>query len=118
MSFIYIAFFFAILAPLTAQEMPPSLYVPFDLELYPRAYYPWWLFLIWSCFASAVLGPNSCMFFGSLMGYLSNEFKILGMSYGGIFKNIHEGNDVSDEVLLEIKERFKKNINYHVELLR
>ena len=112
------AFFFAILTPLMAHEMPPSLYIPFNLELYPGAYYPWFALMNYSCFASAVLSPNSCMFLGSLIGYLSNEFKILGLSYGETFKDLNEINEVSDEVLVRIKERFKKNIDYHAQLLR
>ena len=118
MLFFYSAFTVSILGPLVAHEMPPSFYVPFDVELYPRAFYPWFFFLIWSCFASAVLSPNSCMFFGSMIGFLSNEFKILGMSYGETFKDLHEVKDVSDDILVEIKKRFKNNINYHVELMR
>ena len=118
MSLTYFAFCCATLGPLLTHEIPPSLYVPIDLELHPGAYYPWFFFLMWSCFSSAVLNPNSCMFFGSMIGFLSNEFKILGISYGETFKDLHEVKDVSDDVLVKIKETFKKNINYHVKLMR
>ena len=118
MSLTYFAFCCAALSSLMAHEMPPALYVPIDFELYPGAYYPSFFFLMWSCSSSAVLGPNSCMFFGSLILFLSNEFKILGISYGETFKDLQEIPEISDDILVKIKETFKKNIDYHVELMR
>ena len=100
MSFIYLVFCFTFSTPLVAHEMPPSLYIPFNVELYPEAYYPCFALLILSCVSSAVLIPNSCMFLGSLIGFLSNEFKILGLSYDETFKDLNEGNEVQKKYRL------------------
>ena len=114
----YSVFSISALVHLVAHMIPPSIYIPFEVELYPGAFYPVFVFLLWACFASAVLGPNSCLFFGSLIGFLSNEFKILGISYGETFKDIYEVENVSDEILDKIKQGIKKNIKYHVQLMR
>ena len=120
MTFIYFAFFCAALAPVVAyqnsREMGSSVHIPTDLTLYPKAAYPWIIFLSWSCVSSALLGPNSCMFFGSLIGFLNNEFKILGISYSKIFMDVKH--EIDDEAFFDIKRKLKANINYHVQLMK
>lgn len=57
------------------------------------------------------------MYFGSLIGFLNNEFTILGVSYSKVFKNLKVDEIVPNEILRQVQEKLKDNINYHVQLL-
>lgn len=114
MTCIYFAFFCAILAPLMDHQLPSAIHIPTDLNQHPNAFYLWFIFFGVSCYASALLGPNSCMFFGCLIRFLSNEFKILGISYGKTFDDL---DNASDHEINIINDQFKKNISYHVQLM-
>ena len=87
-----------------AHEVPAPIRWPKSYGSYPMAYYPWFIFLAWSAISSALLGPNSCLFFGSLIGYLNNEFKILCLAYRNVFEELsdNEKEEISEESLENI----------------
>lgn len=116
-SFTYLTFLLSIVGSLVDHVLPPGFHNPITFKDYPKAFYPWYIVFNWLCIPSALLGPNSCMFFGSLMSFLRNEFKILGIAYSNVFKNLID-EQICDESLDDILSKLKVNVKYHVKLLK
>ena len=105
--------------PLLAHKLPTPIRWPKSFGSYPRAYYPWYFFIIWSGNSSALLGPNSCLLIGNLIEYLNNEFKILCIGYRRAFESLsdNENEDASDEDLERIETKLRECIIYHSQLV-
>lgn len=83
-------------------------YFGVDYDVYPWAYYSLYLFVFYASWISSVLSPNGCLYWSSLIGYLSNEYKILGLSYKEVFED--------DQTIEEIEEKLRRNVAYHTRL--
>ena len=90
--------------------MPLPAYVPIDFFEHYLLYGLFYTFVMFACWISALISPVGCLLFSSLIGFLSNEFKILGVSY----KEIFDG----DLTTTEVRGKLKRNIIHHQDLLR
>lgn len=92
------------------RKMPLPAYVPIDFYEHGRIYVLFYIFIMFACWLSSLVTPFGCLFFSSIIGFLSNEFKILGFSYDEALKEDHS--------LVKIKGDMKKNISHHQDLLK
>lgn len=92
------------------RKMPLPAYVPIDFYEHFLMYTITYVFVMFACWISALISPIGCLFFSSIIGFLSNEFKILGISYKEIFNK-----DLSSK---QVCGKLRRNIIHHQELLR
>lgn len=83
-------------------------YFGVDYDAYPWAFYLFYVFVLYASWISSLLSPNGCLFWSSLIGFLSNEYKILGASYKNIFED--------DQTIVETEEKLRRNVVYHTRL--
>jgi hypothetical protein len=90
-------------------RFPLPLYIPFDFASHSCVFYfIFYIFLTLSLHNSANLMTATCLYFNSLLEYLSNEFHMLGLSF-------ERSMEKDDETTVET---YKKLVKHHQELLR
>lgn len=83
-------------------------YYGVNYDIYPWAYYILFFSTTFSSWMSSILSPNGCLLWSSLISFLSNEYKILGMSYNEIFEG--------DQTIQEMEYKLRKNVSHHARL--
>ena len=92
-----------------------SIYFPIDFDEHQIIYYICNVFVAYASWLSAMLENNGCLLLSSLISFLSNEFKILGMAFEDVLQQIDEQND--ELHLKKIENQLKENVLHYVKLI-
>lgn len=93
------------------------LYFPIDFHEQNNLYYGVYVCMM---FCSWVSGSGMCtglLFASSLIGFLSNEFRILGAAYDKIFREMDDMDEKSEEYLEIVHAKLRENAIQHSLLL-
>lgn len=93
------------------------LYFPINFHERYNVYYGIYLCMM---FCSWTSGSGMCtglLFASSLIGFLSNEFRVLGAAYDKIFQDMKDSDEKSDEYLDKVYTKLKENAVQHCLLL-
>ena len=92
-----------------------SIYIPIDFEKHQIIYYFCNVFVGYASWLSAMLEVTGCLFLSSLIGFLSIEFKILGMAFEDVLQQVDEQNN--ELYLMKIENQLKENVRQYVKLI-
>ena len=92
-----------------------SIYFPINFDEHQIIYYFCNVFVGYASWLNAMLEVSGCLFLSSLIGFLSNEFKILGMAFEEVLQEVDEQND--EFFLKKVEYQLKLNVRQHVKLI-
>ena len=93
------------------------IYLPIDFHVHYYVYYGVYLCMIFCSWTAGCTMSFGCMFMSSLFGFLSSEFRVLGLSYDKAFKEMESIENHTEEFLETILEKLRANTIRHCSLL-